>query len=195
MSENLANLYLIIIMMKINQLTSRRKFNRICLGTVGLGMAIAINACGTSQSGAGQYEATAKATYTWRVNYSNDPFENKRGRYEEFESTSLTNVNGVKPEGAVYQDDDGIWWPKQPPKPTLDDREAAKKSPSEKIGKPELLPQVEYRVKFNRDGERLNLSTNPQVYRQVVKNYPDTPLNFTMGVNNGSVTKATPVTN
>jgi len=59
----------------------------------------------------------------------------------------------------------------------------------------ELGQNVEYRVKFNKDGERLNLPTNRAVYRQVVKNYPDTPLNFTMGLNNGSVTKATPVTN
>ena len=182
-------------MIEASKLTSRRKFNRICLTITGLGMAIVLNSCGTSQSDAGQYEATAKATYTWRVNYSNDPFENKRGRYEEFESASLVNVNGQKPEGAVYQDDNGIWWPKVPPKPTLDEREAAQKSSAEQIGKPELLRQVDYRVKFNKDGERLNLSTNPQVYRQVAKSYPDIPLNFTLGVNNGSVTKATPVIN
>lgn len=182
-------------MIKIFPLISRRKFNQICLATAGLSLAIAISSCGTSESGAGQYEATAKATYTWRVNYANDPFENKRGRYEEFESASLTNVNGQKPEGAVYQDDQGIWWPKQPPKPTIDEREDLKKSSGEKIGKPELLRQVEYRVKFNKDDERLNLPTNYSVYRQVVKSYPDIPLNFTLGVNNGSVTKATPVAN
>ncbi|MEL6929319.1 MAG: hypothetical protein AAFO95_11875 [Cyanobacteria bacterium J06600_6] len=182
-------------MIRASKLISRRKFNQGCWAVSGLALAIALNSCGNSQSDAGQYEATAKATYTWRVNYSNDPFENKRGRYEEFESTSLVNVNGEKPEGAVYQDNNEIWWPKQPPKPTLDEREAAQKNSTEKIGEPELLRQVEYRVKFTKDGERLNLSTNPQVYRQVVKNYPDTPLNFTMGVNNGSVTKATPIKN
>ncbi|MEL7010506.1 MAG: hypothetical protein AAGM29_18155 [Cyanobacteria bacterium J06588_4] len=182
-------------MMLNSKLISRRKFSQICLATASLGMAIAINSCGTSQSGAGQYEATAKATYTWRVNYSNDPMEDKRGRYVEFESASLTNVNGKKPEGAVLQDDNGIWWPKVPPKPTIDDREAGKKSSAEQIGKPDLLQQVEYRVKFDKDGERLNLPTNFQVYRQVVKNYPDTPLSFTLGINNGSVTKATPISN
>jgi len=182
-------------MIQASKLISRRKFNQVCLAATGLILAIALNSCGTSQSDAGQYEATAKATYTWRVNYSNDPLEGKRGRYEEFESASLVNVNGQKPEGAVYQDDNGIWWPKLPPKPTIDEREAAQKSSVEKIGKPELLRQVEYRVKFNQDGEKLNLSTNPAVYRQVAKSYPDIPLNFTMGVNNGSVTKATPVTN
>ena len=178
-----------------SKLISRRKFNRAFITATGLTLAIALNSCGTSQSDAGQYEATAKATYTWRVNYANDPFEDKRGRYEEFESATLVNVNGQKPEEAVLQDDNGIWWPKVPPKPSIDEREAGKKSPAEKIGKPELLRQVEYRVKFNKDGERLNLSTNPAVYRQVAKSYPDIPLNFTMGVNNGSVTKATPIVN
>ena len=177
------------------KLISRRRFSQVCLATAVFASAIALNSCGTSQSGAGEYEATAKATYTWVVNYTNDPMEDKRGRTVEFESTSLVNVNGEKPEGAVMQDDNGIWWPKLPPKPTVDEREAGKKSPVEKIGKPDLDPQVEYRVKFVRDGERLNLPTNYEVYRQVVKAYPDVPLNFTMGVNNGSVTKATPVNN
>lgn len=182
-------------MTQFYKLLSRRKFNQTFLAIVGIGIAISLNSCGTSQSGAGQYEATAEATYSWRVNYANDPMEAKQGRYEKFESSSLTNVNGEKPEGAVSQDDKGIWWPKLPPKPTIDELEAGQKRSYEKIGKPELLRQVEYRVEFNKDGERLNLPTNYSVYRQVVKNYPDTPLNFTLGVNNGSVTKATPVIN
>ena len=107
----------------------------------------------------------------------------------------MVNINGQEPEDAVRQDDQGIWWPKEPPRPTVDEIEGGKKKPYEKIGKPEALRQVEYRVKYNQDGERINLPTNHAVYRQVVKAYPDTPLNFTMGVNNGSVTKATAVTN
>ena len=98
-----------------------------------------------------------------------------------------------KPTGAAYQDDKGIWWPKNPPKPSVDEIEAGKKKPYEKIGKPELLRQVKYRVKYQQDGETINLPTNYQVYRQVVKAYPEQkPLTFTMGLNNGSVQKATP---
>ena len=82
-----------------------------------------------------------------------------------------------------------------PPKPSIDEIESRKKQPSEKIGRLELGQNVEYRVKFDREGERLNLPTNYSVYRQVAKAYPERPLSFTMGVNNGSVTKATPVTN
>ena len=183
-------------MSKISSFITRRKFNRICLATAGLSLAIAINSCGTSESGAGQYEATAKATYTWRVRYSNAPTDDKRGHYKEFESTSLTTVNGQEPEGAVRKENEkDVWWPKLPPKPSVDEIESGKKSPGEKIGKLELGQNIEYRVKFDKDGERLNLPTNYSVYRQVSQSYPDTPLNFTMGVNNGSVTKATPVTN
>lgn len=175
------------------KLLSRRQFNKILLASGSLGLAVMFNGCGSQQ--ARQYEATAKTTITWRVQYSHDPLEDKRGRYETFESASLVNSNGVKPEGAVLQDDKGIWWPKNPPKPSVDEIEAGKKKPYEKIGKPELLREVKYRVQFNKDGERINLPTNYSVYRQVVKAYPDIPLTFTMGINNGSVEKATPVTN
>ena len=177
------------------KLFSQSTSKRIGLASLSLSLLTLLASCGTNQSGAGQYESTAKATYTWRVNYSNDPTENKRGRDREFESATLVNVNGEKPDGAVLQDDKGIWWPKLPPKPTIDEMEGGKKKSYEKIGKPELLRQVEYRVKFDSEGERLNLPTNYSVYRQVARNYPDTPLKFTMGVNNGSVTKATPVSN
>ena len=175
-------------MISSSKLFSRQNFKRISLATATLGFAIALNSCGTQQSD--QYEATATSKITWVVNYS-DPLEGKRPKIEKFESVSLVNRNGEKPDGAVYQDDKGIWWPKERPKPTLDEIEA-KKRPPNKIGKPERLREVEYRVKFNKDGERLNLPTNYDVYRQVVKAYPDTPLTFTMGLNNGSVTKATP---
>lgn len=178
-------------------MTQRLKFlshlqlNRIALAGASLTIAFMFTGCGSQQ--AQQYEATAVATSTWRVRYTNDPMEDKRGRYQEFESVSLTNRNGEKPEGAVYQDDKGIWWPKNPPKPSVDEIEAGKKKPYEKIGKPELLRQVKYRVKYQQDGETINLPTNYQVYRQVVKAYPEQkPLTFTMGLNNGSVQKATP---
>jgi hypothetical protein len=176
---------------KLN-LFSRQKWPKFYLASASLAIALTFIGCGTQK--AQQYEATAKATITWRVKYAPDLQEAKPARYETFESVSLVNSNGTKPEEGVYQDDQGIWWPKEPPKPTLDEIEAAKKKSYEKIGKPERLRQVEYRVKYFQEGEQINLPTNYDVYRQVVKAYPDTPLNFTMGLNNGSVTKATPVT-
>lgn len=173
---------------------SGSRLSQVCFVSAGISMAVLFNGCGSQQSS--QYEATAKSSITWRVPYYEGDINNdKQPRYEEFESVSLVNLNGQKPQGAVRQDDRGIWWPKEPPKPTIDEIEAGKKKASEKIGKPEALRQVEYRVKYNKDGERINLPTNYSVYRQVVKSYPDVPLNFTMGINNGSVTKATAVTN
>jgi hypothetical protein len=183
-------------MIEVSSTINRRKFNHFCLVSVGLTLAIAINSCGTSKSAGGQYETSAEATYTWRVRYTNAPTDDKRGHYKEFESTSLTTLNGIKPEEAVMKENEkDVWWPQLPPKPSVDEIESGKKSPSEKIGKLELGQSIEYRVKFDKEGEELNLPTNYSVYRQVSKSYPDIPLNFTMGLNNGSVTKATPVTN
>ncbi len=171
---------------------SRRQFSKIGWASVGFSLAVIFTGCGSQD--AQQYEATAETTMTWRVNYSNDPMEDKRGRYVEFESASLTNRNGKKPEGAVVQDDKGIWWGKVPPKPSIDEVEAAKKASYEKIGKPELLRTVKYYVTYQQDGKTITLPTNHAVYRQVAKAYPNrTPLKFTMGLNNGSVEKATPI--
>lgn len=170
---------------------SRRQFGNICLGLLSL-MAVTISSCDTQNTQ--QYEATATTNLTWRVNYSSDPTEDKRGRYEEFESVSLVNRNGKKPEGGVVQDDKGLWWPKVPPKPSIDEIEARQQQPYEQPGKPELLRTVDYRVTFPHDGQMVNLPTNYAVYRQVAKAYPnETPLKFTLGINNGSVEKAEPL--
>ena len=121
---------------------SHQQFSRICLVSASVGMAVLFNGCGSQQSS--QYEATSKATVTWRVPYcQSDCTNDKQTRYEEFESVSLTSINGEKPEGAVRQDDKGVWWPKEPPRPTVDEIEGGKKKPYEKIGKPEALRQVE----------------------------------------------------
>ena len=168
------------------------RLNKIGLASLGMSLAVMFTGCGSQE--AQQYEATAETTMTWRVNYAHDPMEDKRGRYVEFESTSLTNRNGNKPEGGVVQDDRGIWWGKVPPKPSIDEVEAAKKQAYEKIGKPELLRTVKYYVTYEQDGKTITLPTNHGVYRQVAKAYPDrVPLKFTMGLNNGSVEKATPI--
>ena len=155
--------------------------------------AIAVTSCGVQT--VERYEATAETTLTWQVNYTNDPMEDKRGRYEEFASASLTNRNGQKPEGRVVgPDDKGLYWSTIPLKPTIDDIEARQKNNYEKPQKPELLRQVKYYITFEQNGQTMTLPTNYEVYRQVVKAYPDrTPLKLTMGLNNGSVEKAEPI--
>ena len=71
------------------------------------------------------YEATAVATYVWQVEYSGQTDRPLDRRIERFETTSLTNVDGIQPNGAVTgPDDKGLWWPDLPPRPTVDDLEA-----------------------------------------------------------------------
>lgn len=165
----------------------------IWLILIGFGITLVLASCGTTN--VEQYEATALTKLTWQVNYTNDPQEDKRGRFEEFTSASVINLNGQKPEGAVVgPDDKGLWWPTIPTKPTLDEIENRQKRPYEKPGKPELLRTVKYHIIYQQDGQSTRLPTNYSVYRQVVKAYPDgTPLKLTMGINNGSVEKAEPI--
>lgn len=140
-----------------------------------------------------QYEATALTTYTWQVEYSLEPGSNKRPRFEQFASTSLLNRNGLRPDEAVTGPDDrGLWWTTLPPRPTVDEMEAQRRG-SEQTGTPQLLKSVEYQLAYQVDGQTVTLPTNYQVYRQVVKAYPDRiPLELTLGINNNSVEKAEP---
>ena len=167
--------------------------SQILLTLIGFSLTVVLASCGTTN--VEQYEATAITTLTWQINYTNDPQEGKRGRFEEFASSFVTNRNGQKPEGAVTgPDDKGLWWPPIPPKPTLDEIENRQKRPYEKPGKPELLRTVNYYMIYQKDGQTINLPTNYSVYRQVVKAYPKgIPLKLIMGINNGSVEKAEPL--
>lgn len=154
--------------------------------------AIALTSCTTLTSN--QYEATALTTYTWQVKYADDLASDKLPRLETFAETFLLNRNGLKPEGAVTGPDDrSLWWPALPPRPTIEEVEQRER-PQEEASKPELLKNVEYRLKYRVSDLERTLPTNYQVYRQVVKAYPShTPLQLTLGVGDNSVEKAEPV--
>ena len=154
--------------------------------------AIALNGCSAVTTD--QYEATAKTTYTWQVKYSINPTSDKMPRFETFASTSLINLNGFKPAGAVTGPDDrGLWWPALPPRPTVDEVEKRQRA-GEQATTPELLKSVEYQLSYRVGDNQRRLPTNYQVYRQVVKAYPQkTPLRLTLGVNDDSVEKAEPM--
>ncbi len=171
----------------------RKRKRQIGLSLLGFSLAFILAGCSTITTQ--QYEATALTTLTWRVHYTNDPTEGKQGRFESFASDSLLNRNGQKPEGAaVGPDDKGLWWPKIPPKPSLDEIEDRQKRPYEKPSRPELLRNVDYHITYSQNGQTMTLPTNYSVYRQVVKAYPqNTPLRLVLGVNNGSVEKAEPL--
>jgi hypothetical protein len=156
---------------------------------VSICMAVAIASCDTVTTD--QYEATALTTLTWQVQYSTNPMTDKHPRFEEFASNSLLNRNGEEPkEGVIGPDDKGLWWPKLPPRPTIDEVEQRQK-PGEQASKPELLRNVKYEITYQQHGQKVTLPTNYDVYRQVARAYPSRkPLQLTLGVNNASVTKA-----
>lgn len=148
---------------------------------------------GCTQQTTQQYEASALVTYTWQVEYISD-VEKRHPRIERFATTSLLNQNGERPDDAVTgPDDQGLWWPALPPRPTVDEMEALQK-PGETIETPRLDKSVEYTFTYNLDGQTQTLPTNYSVYRQVVKSYPSqTPLEVTLGVNDASVQQVTPL--
>ncbi len=162
---------------------------RLWAGTI---LAITVAGCNTVT--AQRYEATALTTYTWQVEYSINPAGDKMPRRESFGSTFLLNRNGEKPEGATAgPDDKGLWWPALPPRPTVDDIEKRLQKPLEKAGSPQLQKTVEYKLSYQEGLQTVTLPTNYQVYRQAIKaNASGTPLELTLGVNDGSVEKAEP---
>ena len=154
--------------------------------------ALTLNSCSTAKTE--QYEATALTSYTWQVKYANNLTSQPQPRIETFANTSVVNRNGVKSPGAVVgPDDQGLWWPTLPPRPSVDEVEQRKKS-QEEAGKPELSKDVKYKLTYGVGNTQNTLPTNYDVYRQVVKAYPQkTPLELTLGVNGNSVEKAEPV--
>lgn len=136
-----------------------------------------------------RYEATALVTYTWQVSYAHK--REKFPRQETFATNSLLNRNGQKPVGAVTgPDDQGLWWPALPPRPTVEQIEQ-KQQLNETPGSPELLKKVAYQLTYQVGEETVTLPTNHQVYREVALSYPSRlPLKFTLGVGDASVDRA-----
>lgn len=171
----------------------KRKSQTFIFSTlIGLILTLFLASCNTVMTD--RYEATAQTTLTWQVQYLKGASEYKRGRFEEFDFRSLVNRNGNRPENAGSGPDDrGLWWPRIPPKPSIDDIEQRQKN-YEKPERAELLREVKYEITYQHNGESVTLPTNYQVYRQVIKAYPDRrPLRLTMGVNDRSIEKAEPL--
>lgn len=138
-----------------------------------------------------RYEATALTRYTWQVAYSTDPSHERGQRFETFASTTLLNRNGQKPVDAVTGPDDrGLWWAALPPRPTLDAIEQRQQA-FEQPDTPQLIKQVDYRLRFQREGKTVTLPTNDDVYREAIKaTRAGTPLSLTLGLGEQTVEKA-----
>jgi hypothetical protein len=110
--------------------------------------------------------ATALATYGWEVAYFPERFRNDshRHRIEAFASAELLNRNGIQPEGNVLgPDDEGVWWPRLPPRPTaeqLDER----RDGTFRDNKPPLLQR---NVRYWLDCEEGTFATTDEQYRRL----------------------------
>ncbi len=139
------------------------------------------------------FEATATTTYIWQVEYNPRDSKDRPNdrRLEQFESTTVTNVNGIRPEAAGSgPDSQGLWWPVLPTKPTVDDIEERREN-AELVRSPEVIKKVDYQITFNKAGETTTLPTDYDVYRQAVKAYEkDRPLALTLGPQDASVLTA-----
>ncbi|ELR98040.1 hypothetical protein [Gloeocapsa sp. PCC 73106] len=138
------------------------------LRNLGLIVVLGIILNGCTQLIIDEYEAIALTSLTWRVEYyigDND----KRSRWEEFSSASLENINGERPVDAFGEaDDQGLWWPRIPTKPTINEIEARQKT-GESHNRPEMLREVSYSIAYNQGGRLANIPTHYPVYRQAVK--------------------------
>lgn len=172
------------------------KFTQYGLGGALLGGLVAIAACETVSTNfvTTDYSATATVTYTWQVRYNRDDGRDRPNdtRLEKFESVSLANENGVRPGLAVTgPDDEGLWWPALPPKPTVDDIEA-RQGDNEQPESPELIKSVDYTMTIDQAGQQKTLPTKYGVYRQVVKAHGDQrPVEVILGPQDGSVLSVT----
>ncbi|MBE9062805.1 hypothetical protein [cf. Phormidesmis sp. LEGE 11477] len=140
------------------------------------------------------FQGTATTTYTWQVEYvPRSPGQDRPNdrRLEQFESTTLTTTNGIRPDAAGSgPDSKGLWWPPLPPEPTVDDIEARLRS-GETARSPEIIKSTDYTLSFNQAGEAKTLPTDYEVYRQSVRAFErDRPLQLTLGPQDNSVIQA-----
>jgi len=109
--------------------------------------------------------ATALANYGWEVAYFPERFrqEPNKHRIESFASAELLNRNGVQPEGEVIgPDDNGVWWPLLPPRPTADEVDARRQDNSRNNDPPQLQRSVRYVL----DCEDSKFATTDEQYRR-----------------------------
>lgn len=141
------------------------------------------------------YEATATTIYTWQAEYRPSGVTQDRpreGRIETFESSYRVNVNGepATQNAGSSADEQGLWWPALPPKPTVDDLEARQQG-REVFAEPQIQKSVEYTLAFEENGEMVALKTEYPVYREAVKaSQENRSLKLTLGREDAYVWKA-----
>ena len=183
----------------MNPLAGRPVWMKAALPVVGA-IVVSVGAVGCTQVDTGavdassDFEAAATTTYTWQVEYvprGVSPDRPNDRRLEQFESTQVVNVNGVRPEAAGSgPDEKGLWWPVLPSKPSVDDIEDRQR-PGETARPAEVIKAVDYKLTFNQAGETKTLPTNYDVYRQAAKAFEkERPLKITLGPQDNSAIAA-----
>ncbi len=110
--------------------------------------------------------STARATYGWEVAYFPERFRNdvNKHRIEAFASAELLNRNGEQPEGEVIgPDDEGVWWPLLPPRPTADDVDERRDDDFRYND----LPQLQRTVRYVLDCEDGKFAITDTMYRDI----------------------------
>lgn len=166
--------------------------------TAAIVLSVSTLGCNQVQTNASEatadFQGVATTTYTWQVEYvprGNSPDRPNDRRLEQFESTTLTTTNGIRPDAAGSgPDSKGLWWPVLPSEPTVDDIEARLRA-GEMARPPEIIKSVDYQLSFNQAGEEKTLPTDYDVYRQSVKAFEqERPLLLTLGARDESVIDA-----
>ncbi len=122
----------------------------------------------------GTYEATATVTQTWQVKYATSFDRRQTIHQETFASNSLVNRNGLRPEGAVTgPDDEGLYWPPLPPRPTATELDGRKREPIEQRTDPALIREAKYAITFDYNGQRSTLPTTRTVYLEASQAFAD----------------------
>jgi hypothetical protein len=147
-------------------------------GALGLALGLVVGCDNYPATGeaitTGTYEATATATQTWRAEYARSFDRRQTIHMEVFDTNSLVNRNGVRPEGAATgPDDEGVFWPPLPPRPTADELESRKREPIEQRTDPTIFREVDYAITFDYNGQRRTLPTTSSVYREASKAFAD----------------------
>ena len=156
--------------------------------------ATSCNQVGTAANPTDTFQATATTTYTRQVEYVPRSVSQDRPndrRLEQFDSTTVGNSNGVRPDAAGSgPDNKGLWWPVLPAEPTVDDIEDRRLN-GETARNPQIIKSSDYAITFNLAGEEKTLPANYEVYRQAVKaTEKERSLLLTLGPQDESVIQA-----
>ena len=109
--------------------------------------------------------AVARASTTWEVKYYTHRTNPGTQRTERFASTQLINRNGEPPTAAATgPDEQGIWWPAPPSRPTNDDVDRQRRA-AEQNDPPTLQRRVDYILQCD-EGD---LTANENIYQQAAQ--------------------------